>query len=940
MEAREKTMMNKKTAGKRILAVLMGVFMITSMVMMPETKASAAESNMTEVSYAERTEQTQLPFRELSVDDMVAEMGTGWNLGNTMDGHTGFTPNETLWQNVETSQFLIDSVHDLGFNTVRIPVTWGTMIDDENGYAINDIWLSRVQDIVDYCISQDMYVIVNIHHDGAEQNGWLRIGSEDFDSVKEKYAAVWTQIAERFKNYDEHLILESMNEVVGPDDSNAGILQDTQRIMELNQIFVDTVRGTGSNNAVRWLSVPGRYTNIQNMTNAEVGFDIPTDTVENRIFAAVHYYDWNFGMLENMNITEWDPSFNTKLQLDFVKLYERFTSQGIPVIMGEYGCINKNNPEQRAYHVESVNRFCQMYGVVPVYWDQGWYDRSAAEADYSYTLVDRNTGETIDKVVTDALMRGMFVAGGTEDISDVVLSPEVLTISDVTLSAESAILAIGDTMKIDATLAPENTNDVLLWSSADSSVATVYNGTVRARGIGVTTLTAASQSGSVAKEVTIRVTAATSEAPCTEITTGADSYEIEKGKYVFLDPVMAPENTDAYITYASSNEAVATVSTVGKVLGLSDGITYITMTASTGLTKTVPVTVTASTEVTDLRLALNVYYNDEEHGYFSNEVGQPVKITGDGQYTATFNCETDLSDNAATAGVTGLANLTAVYLKDQDVTEGNAKKTPLTTCNITYDEITVNGVALTITQEEPKSALKASGIFDTNDPLNSWDGSQVEEVSVDNHVLNITAVDAPTTISVTFTLSDVVFSSVEPVVKETIEVEGITPAAETLTVAPGEAVDLSVTVQPADAEAAVTFVSGDASIASIASEAVTTDAATGNATATLVGMSEGTTVVTVYAENGTTAQIQVTVAGEAVDVPAAGGESTDGSGSADADASNDTAKASSGLSTTAIIVIIIGAVVVIGVIIFVIITLKPAKEFDTKKADQKKEDKK
>ena len=133
MEAREKTMMNKKTAGKRILAVLMGVFMITSMVMMPETKASAAESNMTEVSYAERTEQTQLPFRELSVDDMVAEMGTGWNLGNTMDGHTGFTPNETLWQNVETSQFLIDSVHDLGFNTVRIPVTWGTMIDDENG---------------------------------------------------------------------------------------------------------------------------------------------------------------------------------------------------------------------------------------------------------------------------------------------------------------------------------------------------------------------------------------------------------------------------------------------------------------------------------------------------------------------------------------------------------------------------------------------------------------------------------------------------------------------------------------------------------------------------------------------------------------------------------------------------------------------------------------
>ena len=126
------------------------------------------------------------PFRVLGVDEMVAEMGTGWNLGNTMDGHSGFTPNETLWQNDETTQALIDAVHDLGFNTVRIPVTWGTMINDED-YSINEKWISRVQDIVDYCIRQDMYVIINIHHDGADQSGWLRVGTDDLPALYEKF---------------------------------------------------------------------------------------------------------------------------------------------------------------------------------------------------------------------------------------------------------------------------------------------------------------------------------------------------------------------------------------------------------------------------------------------------------------------------------------------------------------------------------------------------------------------------------------------------------------------------------------------------------------------------------------------------------------------------------------------------------------------------------
>ena len=112
-----------------------------------------------------------MPFRDLDAATITMEMGLGWNLGNTFDAHTAFTPDEVLWQPVYTTPGLITAVHDAGFNTIRIPVTWGTMIDVENGYTINEEWFSRVQDVVDYAVRHDMYVIINIHHDGAEQTG-------------------------------------------------------------------------------------------------------------------------------------------------------------------------------------------------------------------------------------------------------------------------------------------------------------------------------------------------------------------------------------------------------------------------------------------------------------------------------------------------------------------------------------------------------------------------------------------------------------------------------------------------------------------------------------------------------------------------------------------------------------------------------------------------
>ncbi len=172
-----------------------------------------------------------------------------------------------------------------------------------------------------------------------------------------------------------------------------------------------------------------------------------------------------------------------------------------------------------------------------------------------------------------------------------------------------------------------------------------------------------------------------------------------------------------------------------------------------------------------VELAINVYYNDADHAHYANEPAKSsIFVTEEGQYTLTFDCEKDLSDEAKSKGVSSLANLTAIYLLDMGSAKG--QQSPITSCSIIFNEVLVDGTALTITQKESKSAIKASGIFDTNDPVNAWDGSQVEEVAVTgDHVANFTTVSNPKTISITFTLSNIKWEkseepSVTPVVSK------------------------------------------------------------------------------------------------------------------------------------------------------------------------------
>ena len=240
----------------------------------------------------------------------------------------------------------------------------------------------------------------------------------------------------------------------------------------------------------------------------------------------------------------------------------------------------------------------------------------------------------------------------------------------------------------------------------------------------------------------------------TVITTDAESYSVVEGESVSIDAEVTSSEDGVKLSYTSNNEEIATVNKSGKVTGVSAGTTEIVITSTDGVEKTVIVVVEEYVYEKVLRLALNVMFNDLELSCYNNETGPIIEITEDGTYTVTFSCAENLSESSKNIGITGLNNLTSVYIKDYDVTVGNLKKSNVVACDIRWDSVVVDGVELTITNSEFKSAMKSSGIFDTNDPLNAWDGSSVEEVTVDttNHVLNIN-MDNPQTITVTFTIS-------------------------------------------------------------------------------------------------------------------------------------------------------------------------------------------
>lgn len=367
---------------------------------------------------------TAKKWTELDQTQITEAMGLGWNLGNQLEASSGGLPSETCWGNPEITKELIDTVKAQGFKTVRIPVSYLDMIGDGPDYKIDTDWLDRVQEVVDYVVDNDMFAIINIHGDGyyTVDHAWLLCAEDDDKQVeiKDKYGKVWTQIADRFKDYDQHLIFESMNEEFNNDygkpDANA-----YENINAYNQIFVDSVRATGSNNEKRWLLLPGWNTNIEYTAGDDYNFKIPTDNGckadGKRIMISVHYYDpFNFTIDENKTAkTQWGKyavkNYDNWGQEDYVDsqmalLNEKFVSQGYPVVIGEFGAQDKTEKfadynEFRRYWAEYLIKAAKKNGVVCVYWDNGY------NGNKGFGIIDRNTLEITQPDLIAGMMRAI-----------------------------------------------------------------------------------------------------------------------------------------------------------------------------------------------------------------------------------------------------------------------------------------------------------------------------------------------------------------------------------------------------------------------------------------------------------------------------------------------------------------------------------------------------
>ena len=309
---------------------------------------------------------------------------------------------------------MIDAVKAAGFKTLRLPVSWHNHVSGDH-YTISEAWLDRVQEVLDYAVDDDMYVILNIHHDTDKE--YCYPDKEHLEQSLSYMTFIWEQLADRFGDYDEHVIFESINEprLVETDhewwlDMNAAeCVEAVECINEWNQNFVDVVRKTGGNNATRYLMVPGYDASADGVLNDK--FVLPTDTAENegKILVSLHaYIPYHFALqaaTENESIDQFNASEKTStndIDQMMEKLYAKYISNEIPVVIGEFGARDKNgNLQSRVDYAAYYIAAARAYGM-----SCNWWDNNAFTGDGElFGLLDRKTVTWRYPKIVDALMK-------------------------------------------------------------------------------------------------------------------------------------------------------------------------------------------------------------------------------------------------------------------------------------------------------------------------------------------------------------------------------------------------------------------------------------------------------------------------------------------------------------------------------------------------------
>lgn len=362
-------------------------------------------------------------FSGISVSDAVRDMTVGWNLGNTLDATDGGNSlkSETSWGQPKTTQTMIYNLAASGIKTLRLPVSWAHHMNKDD-YTVDPAWMARVKEIVDWAIDEDMYVIINSHHDNGESASSLEPcggyypNSNNYEESERFLVNLWSQIALAFNNgYDEHLVFETMNEprlrnTANEWRFNGGIKECRDAadcLNRLNQACVDAIRNSGGNNKKRFISIPA----LQASTDSAFSgyFKMPEDKKEGRLILSVHMYTpYSFAM-ETPGARKYTSGHKVELKEVFDRLNKNYVEKGYPVIVGEYGATNKNNLDARVAWFKDFISISRQYGITCCLWDNGVWELAEDSWDFSehYGYYNRREGtwyfpEILEAIVSSA----------------------------------------------------------------------------------------------------------------------------------------------------------------------------------------------------------------------------------------------------------------------------------------------------------------------------------------------------------------------------------------------------------------------------------------------------------------------------------------------------------------------------------------------------------
>jgi len=336
-----------------------------------------------------------LPSDDISASELVAKIRIGWNLGNTLDAN----PDETSWGNPKTKKSNIDAIKAAGFNAVRIPVSWSHHVDGSNNIDAN--FMNRVKEIVGYAIDNDMYILLNTHHD----EGKFKFKDSEMTASKAAFRKIWEQIADNFKDYNLRLIFEGLNEprTVGSQaEWSGGTAEERGNLNAMEQIFVDTVRASGGKNTNRVLMVSTYAASAEQAAMSDVKLPTDSSNKKNKLIVSIHAYSpYEFALkpTKDGGIATWSSSNSNdtsgvKTPLD--RAYATFVSKGIPVIFGEFGALNKDNEAVRAKWAEYYVSYAKSKNIPCFWWDDGG----------DFKLLNRANNSFYFPIIKNALIKG------------------------------------------------------------------------------------------------------------------------------------------------------------------------------------------------------------------------------------------------------------------------------------------------------------------------------------------------------------------------------------------------------------------------------------------------------------------------------------------------------------------------------------------------------